>query len=99
MIKQSNDGACSRLSLCRRPCLVWRAVAVIAVRAYMVVCDISEFLHALVQFLLCPELIEFGAFILQGVEVPFHWRIVVWISGFAHTLDYMGRFAELYESF
>ena len=98
MIKQSNDGACSRLSLCRRPCLVWRAVAVIAVRAYMVVRDISEFLHGLVQFLLCPELIEFGTFILQGVEVPFHWRIVVWVSGFAHALCHMDGFAEFYES-
>ena len=97
VIKQSNDGACSRRSLCCRPCLVWRAVAVIAVRAYMVVRDISEFLHGLVQFLICSEFIELGTFILQGVEVPFHWRIVVGVSGFAHALYHMDGFAEFYE--
>lgn len=98
VITQSIDGACSRLSLCCRPCLVWRAVAVIAVRAYMVVRDIGEFLHGLVQFLICSEFIELGTFILQGVEVPFHWRIVVWVSGFAHALCHMDVFAEFYES-
>lgn len=97
VIKQSNDGACSCRSLCRRPCLVWRAVAVIAVRAYMVVRDISEFLHGLVQFLICSEFIELGTFILQGIEVPFHWRIVVGVSGFAHALYHMDGFAEFYE--
>ena len=64
----------------------------------MVVRDISEFLHGLVQFLICPEFIELGTFILQGVEVPFHWRIVVWVSGFAHALCHMDGSAELYES-
>ena len=98
VIKQSNDEACSRRSLCCRPCLVWRAVAVIAVRAYMAVRDISEFLHGLVQFLICPEFIELGTFILQGVEVPFHRRIVVGVSGFALALCHMDGFAVFYES-
>ena len=64
----------------------------------MVVRDISEFLHGLVQFLICPEFIELGTFILQGVEVPFHWRIVVGVSGFAHALCHMDGFAVFYES-
>ena len=64
----------------------------------MVVRDISEFLHGLVQFLLCPEFIELGTFILQGIEVPFHWRIVVGVSGFAHALCHMDGFAVFYES-
>ena len=64
----------------------------------MVVGGISEFLHSLVQLLLCPEFIEAGALVLQGIEVPLHWRIVVWIPGFAHALGHMDGSAELYES-
>ena len=99
VVKQSNQQACSRRSLCCRPCLIWCAVAVIAVRAYMIVGNIGEFLHSLVQFIFRLKLIQIGAFVFQGVEVPLHRCIVVWISGFAHALDHMGRFAELYESF
>ncbi len=29
--------------------------------------------------------------------VMIHWCIIVWISGFTHTLDYMDRFAELHK--
>ena len=64
----------------------------------MAVRDISEFLHDLVQFLICSEFIELGTFILQGIEVPFHWRIVVGVSGFAHALCHMDGFAVFYES-
>ena len=98
VFKQSNDEECFRLSLCRCSCLVWRAVAVIAVRAYMVVCDISEFLYGLIQFLICSKFIEFGTFIFQCVKVPFHWCIIVWVSGFTHALCHMDRFTEFYES-
>ena len=51
----------------------------------MVVSDVSEFLHCAVQFFFRPEPMQVGAFILQGVEVSLHRRIVVWVSGFAHT--------------
>ena len=64
----------------------------------MVVGGISEFLHSLVQLLLRTEFIEVGALVLQGIEVPLHWRIVVWIPGFAHALGHMDGSAELYES-
>ncbi len=47
-VTESNQEACSRLSLCCCPCLIWRTVAVIAARMYMVVGDISEFFHDLV---------------------------------------------------
>ena len=64
----------------------------------MVVSNISKFLHSLVQFIFRPEFIDVGTFVLQGVEVPLHWRIVVWIPGFAHALGHMDGSAELYES-
>ncbi len=64
----------------------------------MVVGNISEFLHGLVQLILRPEFIEVGALVLQGIEVPLHWRIVVWIPGFAHALGHMDGSAELCES-
>ena len=64
----------------------------------MVVSGISEFLHSLVQLLLRTEFIEVGALVLQGIEVPLHWRIVVWIPGFAHALGHMDGSAELCES-
>ena len=66
--------------------------------AHMVVSGISEFLHSLVQLLLRTEFIEVGALVLQGIEVPLHWRIVVWIPGFAHALGHMDGSAELCES-
>ena len=65
----------------------------------MVVGDIGEFLHSLVQFTLRAKFVQIGAFILKRVEVPLHRRIIVGISGFAHALGHMSRFAELYESF
>lgn len=64
----------------------------------MVVSRISEFLHAPVQLIFCPKFIKVSTFILQSVEVPLHRRIVVWVSGFAHDLDHMHGFAELYKS-
>ena len=54
----------------------------------MVIRGIGEFLHCLVHLLLRPEFIQIGAFVLQSVEVPFHRRIVVWVSGFAHALSH-----------
>lgn len=50
--------------------------------AYMVVGDISKFFHGLIQFIFRSEFIKVCAFVFQRVEVPFHWRIVVRISGF-----------------
>ncbi len=66
--------------------------------AQMVVSDVSEFLHCAVQFFFRPEPMQVGAFILQGVEVSLHRRIVVWVPGFAHALSHVDRFAELYKS-
>ena len=65
------------------------AVAVITVRAHMVVGDIGEFLYGPLQFSLRLEAIQVGTLIFKSVKVPFHWRIVVWISDLAHALGYM----------
>lgn len=67
VVRQSNQHACS---LCCCPRLVWCAVAVIAVRSHMVVGDIGEFLHGLVQFFLRPKFVQICTFVLQCVEVP-----------------------------
>ena len=83
---------------CGVPCFEWRPVPIVGMGAHMVVSGISEFLHSLVQLLLRTEFIEVGALVLQGIEVPLHWRIVVWIPGFAHALGHMDGSAELYES-
>lgn len=96
-VRRSDQETCSRLSLYCRPRLVWRAVAVIAVWTYMVVGNIGEFLHSPVHLLLCPKFIQVSAFVLQGVEVPLHWRIVVRVSSFAHALGHMDGFTEFYE--
>ena len=98
MVRQSNQEACSRLSLCCRPRLVGCAVTVITVWAHVIVGRIGEFLHNPVQLLLRSEFIQVGAFVLQGVEVPLHWRIVIGVSGFTHALDHMDGSAELGES-
>jgi hypothetical protein len=63
----------------------------------MVVSCISKFFYGLVQIILRPEFVQVGAFVFQSVEVPFHWRIVVWVPCFAHALGHVGGFAELYE--
>ena len=57
IVKQSNQEECSRRLLCCRPRLIRCAIEVIAVGPCMVVSDIGEFLHGLVQFLLCAKLI------------------------------------------
>lgn len=72
-------------------------VAVIAVWAYMAVCGISEFLYHLIQFLLRPEFIQVSVFVLQGIKIPLHRRIVIWVSGLAHALGHIHRFAKLDE--
>jgi len=87
-----------RLSLCCCPRLIRCTVAVITVGACMVVGGIGEFFHCLIQFLLRLEFIQVGAFVLKCVEVPLHWRIVVWVSGLTHALGHMVGFAEFYES-
>ena len=55
VIKQSNPITRSRRSLCCCPCLVWCAVAIIAVQAHMVIGDIGEFFHSPVQCFLCLD--------------------------------------------
>ena len=63
----------------------------------MVVGDIGEFFHCLVQFLFRPESIQVDAFVFEGVEIAFHRRIVIWIPGFAHALGHMDGSTELYK--
>ncbi len=57
VVKQSNQEECSRRLLCCRPRLIRCVIGVIAVGPCMVVSDIREFFHGLVQFLLCAKLI------------------------------------------
>ena len=99
VVKQSNPEECSRRMLCCRPRLIRCVVGVITVGPCMIVGNICEFLHGLVQFLLCTKFIQVGTFVFQRVEIPLHGRIIVWIPCSAHTLGHMDRFAELYESF
>ena len=66
---------------------------------HMIICNICKFLYGLVQLLLRPKFVQIRAFVLQSIEIPLHRRIVLWISGSTHALDYMGGFAELYECF
>ena len=81
------------------PCFKRGLVSIVGMGAHMVVGDIGEFFYYLVHLLLCPEFIQIGAFVFQGVEIPFHRRIVIRVSRFAHALDYMDRFAEFYKRF
>ncbi len=64
----------------------------------MVVRNISKFLYGLVQFLFRPKFIDVGTFVLQGVEVPLHWSIVVWVPSFAHARGHVDGFTEPGES-
>ena len=57
VVKQSN------LEECCRPRLIQCVVGVIAVRPCMIVGNICEFLHGLVQFLLCTKFIQVGTFV------------------------------------
>ena len=60
----------------------------------MIIGNICELLHCLVQTFLRLELIQVDTLILQCVVVAFHRGIVIRISGFAHALRDMGRVAE-----
>lgn len=72
-------------------------VSIIGMRADMIIGNIGKFLHCLIQTFFCLEFIQIDAFILQCIEITFHRCIVIWISGFAHALCYMDRFAEFDE--
>ena len=65
----------------------------------MIIGNICELLHCLVQTFLRLELIQVDTLILQCVEVAFHRGIVIRISGFAHALRDMSCFAEFDECF
>ena len=65
----------------------------------MVICDIGEFFHCLIQGCFFPEFIQVCAFVLQCVEISLHRGIVVWVSGLAHALEHMDGFAKPRESF
>ena len=60
----------------------------------MVAGDIGEFLYGPAQLLLRLEVIQVGALMFKCVKVPFHWRIIVRISGLTHALGYRNRFME-----
>lgn len=52
----------------------------------MIVSDIRKLLDCRVQFRLCFILMLIDQFVFQRVEIPLHWRIVVWTPCFAHAL-------------
>ena len=52
----------------------------------MVIRHVSIFLYRLVQFFFRFVAVLIDQLILKSIEVTFHWRIVIWISGFAHAL-------------
>ena len=79
------------------PCFRWCPIPIVGMGAHMVVGDIGEFFHCLVQFLFRPESIQVDAFVFEGVEIAFHRRIVIWIPGFAHALGHMDGSTELYK--
>ena len=74
-------------------------VSVIRMGTHMIIGNICEFLHCLVQTFLSSKFIQVRAFILQRVEVPLHGRIVIRIPGFAHALYDMSLLAEFDECF
>lgn len=65
----------------------------------VVIGDVSELLHCPVHVFLRLKIIEAGAFVLQGVEVPLHRGVIVGVSSLAHALCDMDAFTKLRESF
>ena len=63
----------------------------------MVVMNVCKFLNCLIKLIFCLIFMQVDALILQCVEIPFHRRIVIWISGFAHALRHLYGFAEFCE--
>ena len=74
------------LSLCCVSSFEGCFVAVIGMRADVVIRHVSVFLYRLVQFLFRFVAVLIDQLILKSVEVTFHRCIVIWISSFAHTL-------------
>ena len=60
----------------------------------MIIINVCKFFYLLIECFLCCKLIQICAFILQGIEVTLHQRIVVQISCFAHALCHIYRFAK-----
>ena len=63
--------------LCCATSFKGRFVTIIRMRTHVIIGNICEFLHCLIQTFFCPELIQICAFILQRIEIPFHGGIVI----------------------
>ena len=94
-----NSGTAGLHPLLCAPCFKRGFISVIGMRPHMVICDIGEFFHCLIQGCFFPEFIQVCAFVLQCVEISLHRGIVVWVSGLAHALEHMDGFAKPRESF
>lgn len=78
-------GAGCRLHLCGNPSLVRCAVAVVAVRTYMVVGDIGELIHRAIRVFLHAKIVQVGAFILSMKEIAKKWTMPVRDWGLAYA--------------
>lgn len=64
----------------------------------MIIHDICKFLHRL-EGLLGTKFIWIRIFILQGIEISFHWRVIIRASDRTYTLCYMNGFTILNKGF
>ena len=68
-------------------------------RTHIIIFHIGKLLHSPIKCIFRIEFVEIGTLVFKRIKISLHWRIVMLITGFAHALCYMRRFAKFNEGF
>ena len=75
-----------QMASCCFSCFKVGFIVIVRMRSSMIVRCVSKFFYCCIQSFFCLVFMLIDQFIFQRVEIPFHWCIIIWISGFTHTL-------------
>ena len=75
-----------QMASCCFSCFKGGFIVIVRMRSSMIVRCVSKFFYCCIQSFFCLVFMLIDQFIFQRVEIPFHWCIIIWISGFTHTL-------------
>ena len=75
-----------QMASCCFSCFKGGFIVIVRMRSSMIVRCVSKFFYCCIQSFFCLVFMLIDQFIFLRVEISFHWCIIIWISGFIHTL-------------
>ena len=75
-----------QMASCCFSCFKGGFIVIVRMRSSMIVRCVSKFFYCCIQSFFCLVFMLIDQFIFLRVEISFHWCIIIWISGFTHTL-------------